>query len=62
MAEHRGGSVTTEEFVTHCESVSGHALRELFQGWLWQRQVPALPHDPVRRAEILPATLREHDA
>jgi aminopeptidase N len=43
VAEHNGGSVTTAEFVAHCEAASGRGLSGLFDEWLNRVELPALP-------------------
>lgn len=43
VAEHRGGNVTTPQFVAHCEQVAGTELGDLFDAWLHQEALPELP-------------------
>lgn len=43
VAENSGGSVTTGDFVAHCERVSARDLAELFDAWLHQLPLPQLP-------------------
>ncbi|MFL6157800.1 MAG: M1 family aminopeptidase, partial [Marmoricola sp.] len=43
VAEHSGGSVTTEEFVAHCGDHVDADLGPLFDAWLHQTDLPALP-------------------
>jgi len=42
VAERSGDSVNTEEFIAHCERISGHSLAEFFQQWLDDVELPAL--------------------
>lgn len=41
-SEHAGGNVTTEQFITLAEQVSGRNLRSLFDAWLMTAQRPEL--------------------
>jgi aminopeptidase N len=43
VAEHRGGSVTTEEFRAFAAESAGADLDELFDAWLNQTELPDLP-------------------
>ncbi|MCW2787525.1 MAG: family metallopeptidase [Marmoricola sp.] len=43
VAENSGGSVTTEEFVAHCNEQVGNDLTPLFDAWLHSTALPALP-------------------
>lgn len=43
VTEHRGGSVTTEDFVAHCEKQTGKFLAELFTAWVFRTELPAFP-------------------
>ncbi len=43
VSAHRGGNVTTADFVAHAEQVTGQALATLFEAWLYQAELPALP-------------------
>lgn len=43
VARNAHGSVTTDDFVTLAESVSGRPLRPLFEDWLYQPDLPELP-------------------
>ena len=38
-----GGSVTTEDFVAHCQQETGRSLTGLFDAWLFQTDLPDLP-------------------
>jgi len=40
---YRDGVVTTNDFITLAESVSGHDLDDLFDRWLYGEEVPELP-------------------
>jgi aminopeptidase N len=42
VAEHSGGSVTTELFEAHCAAVTGEPLTELLDAWLRRRELPDL--------------------
>jgi aminopeptidase N len=54
--DHRGGAVTTADFVALCERLSGTPLAELFARWLDRAPLPALPAAP---APAVPAPLTE---
>lgn len=41
--EMRHGVADTEEFIAHAERIAGRSLRPLFQAWLFQTRLPALP-------------------
>ncbi|GAB3307368.1 M1 family peptidase [Epidermidibacterium keratini] len=43
VAEHRGGNVSTEQFVAHCAARAGRDLSSLFTQWLDQVPLPPLP-------------------
>ena len=43
IEKHRFGSVTSEMFETLAERVAGRPLADLFDAWLRQRALPALP-------------------
>ena len=43
MAEHAGGSVTTEEFRAFAATTPDVDLDELFDAWLTQTALPDLP-------------------
>jgi aminopeptidase N len=43
VASHRGGSVTTEDFVSHCEEAAGADLAAFFKDWLYAGPLPPLP-------------------
>ncbi len=43
VKQHLGGSVTTEEFVAHCQHETGRNLTGLFDAWLFQTELPDLP-------------------
>ncbi|GAB2858268.1 M1 family metallopeptidase [Nocardioides pacificus] len=43
VAEHRGQSVTTDDFVAHCEQVTGRPLVGLFDAWVYEVELPELP-------------------
>ncbi len=43
VADHAGGSVTTEEFRAHAEDHAGVVLEDLFDAWLDQEELPTLP-------------------
>ncbi len=42
VSKHAGGSVTTEDFVAHCQQETGRSLTGLFDAWLFQPELPAL--------------------
>jgi len=46
VARHAHGSVDTEKFVALAELVTGRSLRDLFQEWLYDEALPALPPAP----------------
>ena len=46
VADNNGGTVTTPQFIRHCESVSGQPLAGLFHDWLEETALPALPAVP----------------
>jgi aminopeptidase N len=43
VADHAGGSVTTEEFRSYAEEHAGVVLQELFDAWLTAEELPDLP-------------------
>ena len=43
VADHTGGSVTTADFVGHAERVTGVALAELLDEWVYSLPLPPLP-------------------
>jgi aminopeptidase N len=43
VKDHNGGSVTTEDFILHCQEETGRSLSELFDAWLYQEELPDLP-------------------
>ena len=43
VAEHRGGSVTTDDFRAFAAERTGADLDELFDAWLTERELPDLP-------------------
>lgn len=43
VARHRGGNVSTQMFLEHCEKVSGRPLGDLFEAWLQHKTLPPLP-------------------
>ena len=43
VKENNGGSVTTEDFVAHCQQETGRSLTGLFDAWLFQTDLPELP-------------------
>ncbi len=43
LSEFGGGTAETEDFVAVAESVSGADLDELFESWLFDTELPALP-------------------
>ncbi len=42
-AQHRHGTVTTQEFISLANQVSGQDLTPFFRAWLWRQHKPALP-------------------
>lgn len=42
VSENDGCSVTTDDFIAHCERAAGRSLDLFFDAWLFQRQLPAL--------------------
>ncbi|QCR53272.1 peptidase M1 [Brachybacterium sp. SGAir0954] len=50
IAEHSGGSVTTEMFEEHAQAAAGDDdLSDLFGAWLHERELPELPDEPAPR-------------
>ncbi len=45
-ARFQGGNATTADFIAVAEAVSGQALDDLFQAWLYDEAVPAVPGMP----------------
>ncbi|MCX6395738.1 MAG: M1 family metallopeptidase [Propionibacteriales bacterium] len=43
VSQHSGGSVTTADFVAHCGQVADQDLSELFEAWVYELPLPALP-------------------
>jgi aminopeptidase N len=43
VADNNGGTITTGQFVIHCEAVSGKPLAGLFDAWLDQTALPPRP-------------------
>lgn len=43
VAEHRGGSVSSADFVAHCSRAAGRDLADWFAPWLDERELPVLP-------------------
>jgi aminopeptidase N len=41
--EHRGGTVSTGDFVSHASRAAGRDLADLFEPWLYSERLPALP-------------------
>ncbi|RJS45662.1 M1 family metallopeptidase [Nocardioides cavernaquae] len=43
VADNNGGTITTPQFVIHCEEISGKPLAGLFRDWLEETALPPLP-------------------
>jgi aminopeptidase N len=43
VTQHRGGSVTTDDFTRLCVDTGGPGLGRLLDAWVWQHRLPALP-------------------
>jgi aminopeptidase N len=43
VSDNNGGTITTPQFVIHCEDISGKPLAGLFRGWLEETPLPSLP-------------------
>lgn len=41
--EMRHGVADTEEFIAHAERIAERSLRPLFQAWLFEKRLPAMP-------------------
>lgn len=48
LAQHTGGSVTTEMFEAHVARESGEDLTDLFEAWIHTEELPDLPDQPAR--------------
>ena len=54
VADHTGGSATTDDFVDHASKIAGEDLTGLFMTWLSGTSVPEPVPDPTARLRPVP--------